>query len=485
MRRLCLAALLGLGVWAETGSRACAPCHQEIYQRYQKTGMARSSGRTGTGEFRESFASNTFRDARSGAAYKVTPEYLVEYTRGALRGERAMEYFIGSGLVGRSYAGMVDGFLFQSPATYYSARGAWGLSPGFAPKGFVDVARPIEKECLRCHASRVQDGPPPFLEGGVSCERCHGAGEEHVARRGAIVNPAKLGAAERESVCLQCHLTGEERIAKPGGGAEKYRPGDRLGDWITIFVRSGTGRERTATDHAEQLARSRCQQAAGAKMWCGTCHGAHGDEPGQAEQACAQCHDRHKDGEGSCVGCHMPKGATREGEHVVYTDHTIRKRPGVVSGTGRLEPFRGMEATEREWALAEPVARLGQLERLAARADADAAVLAQLAQSYDRSRRGREAAALYERVLRLQPDHATAQANLGIYRMAAGRTEEALALWARAFEKNPAMLSAGLNMAMGQLQAGDKAGAARTLRRVLRFHPDSTQARELLTASGF
>ena len=38
---------------------------------------------------------------------------------------------------------------------------------------------------------------------------------------------------------------------------------------------------------------------------------------------------------------------------------------------------------------------------------------------------------------------------------------------------------------MGQLQAGDKPGAAATLRRVLRFHPDSAQARELLKASGF
>jgi hypothetical protein len=33
---------------------------------------------------------------------------------------------------------------------------------------------------------------------------------------------------------------------------------------------------------------------------------------------------------------------------------------------------------------------------------------------------------------------------------------------------------------MGQMQAGDKLGAAATLRRVLRFHPDSAQARDLL-----
>jgi Flp pilus assembly protein TadD len=101
----------------------------------------------------------------------------------------------------------------------------------------------------------------------------------------------------------------------------------------------------------------------------------------------------------------------------------------------------------------------------------------QLAQLYDTRGKG---AALYERALRLEPDHATALANLGIYRMQEGRTREALALWAKAFAKNPGMLAVGLNLAMGQMQAGDKLGAAATLRRVLRFHPDSAQARDLL-----
>ena len=136
----------------------------------------------------------------------------------------------------------------------------------------------------------------------------------------------------------------------------------------------------------------------------------------------------------------------------------------------------------RDWALAEPARRLAELEKLAAREDADAAVLVQLAQLYDARGKG---APLYERALRLEPEHATAQANLAIYRMQQGRSREALALWSRAFTRNPSMLNAGLNLAMGQLQADDKAGAAATLRRVLRFHPDSVQARELLRASGF
>ncbi len=473
MRWLVALALAG-AVWAETGSWACAPCHREIFEKQRRSGMARSSGRVGDGF--EKFDAGVFRGP--GARYRVTPTYEVDFGKGTFR----MEYFVGSGAVGRSYAGFVDGFLFQSPASYYSARGAWGLSPGYATKPFVDVARPVERACLQCHATGARAaagtqnafGDPPFAEGGVGCERCHGAGESHVARTGPIINPAKLPAARRDSVCLQCHLTGAARVARAGKGPETFRVGELLSDHLMVFV-GGRGGERAATDHAEQLARSRCAQASGEKLWCGTCHDAHAGSTRQA--ACLDCHKPHANGGADCAGCHMPKGRSREGEHVVYTDHTIARKPGSVAALKELRPFAWMAPTEREWALAEPAKNLGVLEKLAARADADAAVLVQLAQLYDGRGKG---GVLYERALGLQPDHATAMANLGIYRMQEGRSREALALWTKAFAKNPGLLAVGLNLAMGQVQAGDKLGAAATLRRVLRFHPDSAQARDLL-----
>ena len=159
-------------------------------------------------------------------------------------------------------------------------------------------------------------------------------------------------------------------------------------------------------------------------MWCGTCHDAHAGSTRQA--ACLDCHKPHANGGADCAGCHMPKGRSREGEHVVYTDHTIARKPGSVAALKELRPFAWMAPTEREWALAEPAKNLGVLEKLAARADADAAVLVQLAQLYDGRGKG---GVLYERALGLQPDHATAMANLGIYRMQEGRSREALALW--------------------------------------------------------
>ena len=48
--------------------------------------------------------------------------------------------------------------------------------------------RPVDPSCLLCHASQLTHiygtvnkyADVPFQQGGVSCERCHGAGSEHV-----------------------------------------------------------------------------------------------------------------------------------------------------------------------------------------------------------------------------------------------------------------------------------------------------------------
>src|SRR5882762_4686670 len=205
----------------EIGSKACAGCHAEIYRRYSATGMARSSGRTGADPFQESFERAEFSDSVSGAKYRVAPApmgYRLEYSRSAagVQGERILEWFIGSGSVGRSYAFSLDGFLFQSPVSYYSIAAKWDISPGYRQYRTINLTRAVETACLQCHASRLQPlagvqnrfGRPPFLEGGVGCERCHGPGKNHAAGSREIVNPAKLDPPRRDGVCAQCHLTG-------------------------------------------------------------------------------------------------------------------------------------------------------------------------------------------------------------------------------------------------------------------------------------
>jgi tetratricopeptide (TPR) repeat protein len=278
-----------------------------------------------------------------------------------------------------------------------------------------------------------------------------------------------------------------------------FRPGDLLSDHLAVFVWEPAGGERAATDHSEQLARSKCKLASGDRMWCGTCHDPH-SQPAAADRvafyrrSCTGCHTQKSCALGivaraaagdDCASCHMPKNRSREGEHVVYTDHTIARRPASPTEARRdrkLRTFWGGPPEQRDLAIAYASfgdAALPLLEKL--QLSDDAAVLVQLGQFYDALGKEELAESLYERGLRLDPSSAAAGANLAIYRARKGRSKEAIALWQDVFSRNPALATAGFNLAVAQLGAGDRAGARLTLRRLLQFHPDLDAARQLLT----
>jgi hypothetical protein len=490
--RVLLAALFALSLRAQeagAGSEACGRCHTEIYRKYMQTGMARSSGRVGSGSFAERPSAGPI--GRSPAAtYRLSPgkeSHSMRFERAGVAGARELKWFIGSGNVGRSYAFEVDGFLFQAPVTYYSSAGRWDLSPGYAESQKIELGKPIEEPCLYCHASRAQPVAktqnrylePPFLEGGISCERCHGT-------HPAIVNPAKLEPSRRDSICQQCHLTGAARVPRPGKGVGTFRPGDRLSDHMSVLVWDRPAGMATATDHAEQLARSRCKLGSGDRLWCGTCHDPHA-RPAFDSKVCQDCHAQKgcKLAAGDdCASCHMPKRRSQEGEHVAFTDHTIARRPAAPAGDrrdGRLRNFWAGPAEERDLAIAYASlgrATLAMLEKF--RSSDDVTALAQLGQVYDGMGKADLAEAIYERVLRLDPSNLSAGTNLAIYRARRGRTDEAIALWRDVFMRNPALASAGINLAVAQLGAGDRASAGQTVQRLLQFHPDLDAARQLL-----
>jgi hypothetical protein len=483
--------------------------------------MARTSSLVGEGPFRERF--NEVVDKQLGARYRITPKYRLDFVRpstGAV-GALDLKYAIGSGAVGRSYITAIEGFLVQAPISYFSSAARWDLSPGFAGRSSIDIARPIEEPCLQCHATapRLVAGTqnkyvdPPFLEAGVGCERCHGPGRRHIeaiksnASGRAIVNPVKLDPARRDSVCLQCHLTGAAKVARYGTSAFAYQPGQRLSDHLSVFVWSSANAvPRAATDHAEQLAASKCRQASGDRLWCGSCHDPHSEPPVSERAAfyrksCLSCHPLSdcKETEKAraaknddCRTCHMPKAPSREGEHVAFTMHSIPRKPSDARPEkGELKPFFPDTANERDFALAyaalsleDPALgprALALLEKASrAAANNDAALLSQLAQFYDTAERPKEAAALYRRALSIDPSNPIAGANLGIYAMQAGDTNQAMKLWQDVFARYPSLIGPGMNLAIAQFNAGNVSASETTLLRLLKFHPDVVTARKLL-----
>src|SRR2546426_5301569 len=152
-----------------------------------------------------------------------------------------VQFVLGSGTNGKSYLIGSDGYLFQSPISWYAQKKIWDLSPGFG--NLYPRQRPITAECLFCHCNRalpeehsLNHYREPIFEGySIGCERCHGPGELHVKKQerneppegadDSIVNPARLPPALREAVCQQCHLLAENRILPPDRQAFDYRPG--------------------------------------------------------------------------------------------------------------------------------------------------------------------------------------------------------------------------------------------------------------------
>ncbi|MGA3238282.1 MAG: tetratricopeptide repeat protein [Bryobacteraceae bacterium] len=487
----------------ETGSEVCATCHREIAETYRKTGMARSSGAVTGIEIEGSFAHKP-----SGVEYRVYRQDSAawfSFNASGVQGRRRLEYFIGSGAVGRSYLYTVDGFLYQAPVSWYSAPAKWDLSPGYQQYDRLYLTRGVETVCLDCHASRLQPvagtangyRSPPFHEGGVSCERCHGAGEAHVAGRGktidAAINPAKLAPDRRDSICAQCHLAGEARIARAGADG-RFHPGDRLADSVVVFEWSGKP-DMNVTSHFETLAESACKRVSGDRLWCGSCHDPH-RAPAESEKAsfyrakCLACHQTAECSRGpDCAGCHMPKRPVRDVQHSAYTDHDIRK-PGAATGaltaaSGRkLVPFGGVEAGDREIGLAYaavPGFEKQAREYLERAPQDDAEVLAHLAYLYESNGDLSKAAPLYQKALKLDPSQVAAAVNLGNLFIKGGQAREAIRLWQYALEKSPGLETVRLSLAVAQYRSGDSAAAEGSLTKLLGLNPANTVARRLLS----
>lgn len=361
---------------AFVGALACVACHADAHASYLATAHSQALAEI---ESEREPDGGEFFDPRSQKRYRIHREgdqiYHEESIHTADGGKLVLadfpvRYVIGSGRFSRSYLIDIDGFLYESPATWYAARPGWALSPGYENhnSGFQ---RPVELRCLLCHAGRVEpvDNSPQRVDLQalvIDCERCHGPGALHVAkweREGAaripgeidetIVNPAHLERNLREDVCAQCHLHSAATVELPGRRLQDYRPGLLLADFAAHYGVQTPSEEMQVVGHMEQMRLSRCYQES-ETLTCTTCHHPH-DKPSAEEKRtiyrakCLSCHQeqactapassRFADSiADNCVHCHMPTGDT-EIPHFAFTHHRIGiHRP---DDHGKTEPEPG------------------------------------------------------------------------------------------------------------------------------------------------
>jgi predicted CXXCH cytochrome family protein len=361
------------------GIDACKKCHPSNHASYLLTAHSRAlsavdpNAEPADTEFHHAASKRTYRVYRANG--ELHHEEVVKTADGKEVGriDLPVRYLVGSGHFTRSYLVEVDGFLHESPITWYTSRKEWNVSPGYDFPRNQSFERVATVGCLSCHAGRVEpEGNAvnrlKILEQSIGCESCHGPGSLHAERYRpgnhvdgddlTIVNPKKLPRADLESVCAVCHLSGVATVYHRGRKVTDYRPGMPLSDYRTDY-RFDTGSESmTVVGHVEQLRRSACYQKS-PEMNCLTCHDPHEQEKPRDvmaayRQKCLSCHEskgcradeaeRTKKAPGdNCMTCHMPRGDT-DIPHIAFTHHRIghhmkTRSPADPTGMPNLVPI--------------------------------------------------------------------------------------------------------------------------------------------------
>ena len=311
------------------GSKKCQTCHDSIYARWEKTRMA-----------------NILVDVKAHPEAILAdfskPDPLVNFKKEDIAftyGSRWKQRYFTK--VGNDY--FVYGAQWDVAAKvwrrYYVREGTdWWVKHYPAEQ----MQRPTGPLCDGCHSTNFNINTNAVTEWNVGCEKCHGAGGDHVKRpaKANIVNASRLDYVRANDVCIQCHSQGRPHQNPVNGRyydwPVNYQPGDRLSDFWeleehklgeTTFTHfpDGTGHKNRmqGNDFVQSVMHNR-----GVK--CFNCHDVHGTEnpagtikPGNA--LCLQCHGEnspngprggsieahthHKiDSAGSeCAACHMPK----------------------------------------------------------------------------------------------------------------------------------------------------------------------------------
>jgi predicted CXXCH cytochrome family protein len=278
-------------------------------------------------------------------------------------------WIMGSGNRTRTYLYQTEwGEMFMLPIGWYAEDQRWEMSPGFETGDNPGIHRQIPPMCMFCHNAfpEVPRGSdthwsvetfPHDLPQGTGCQRCHGPGAEHVRSvlngreideiRTAIVNPGRLPAAARDSVCFQCHMLPSATLAgsrRFGSSIYSFRPGQDLSAYmvhVDVVEQGQQPQDRFEINHhGYRFSQSSCYQQSAGELACISCHDPHVKPDPMTfrtavAEVCSGCHENAVQvhapetdlSADACVTCHMPRRRTGDVIHVTMTDHRIARGP--------------------------------------------------------------------------------------------------------------------------------------------------------------
>lgn len=239
-----------------------------------------------------------------------------------------VRWAFGLGSAGQTYVYDVNGSVFESRVSFYSALNGLDFTMGdekIKPRTVEEAAgRPMfdreARQCFNCHSTSSVAGDSLRLDTmtpGLQCVRCHEGADRHAAALASktatgseVRHLTKLSAEQVSDFCGQCHRT-----------------------WQQVSL-SGTLGVNNVRFQPYRLTNSKCYDGADRRIACVACHDPHREVVHQASWYDGKCKACHASGghpsaavckvaKQDCVTCHMPR-IDLPGAHNKFTDHQIR-----------------------------------------------------------------------------------------------------------------------------------------------------------------
>jgi predicted CXXCH cytochrome family protein len=316
------------------GSKACASCHRDQYDRWAKTRMANV---VTDPKLHPEVVVGDFKTPNPLVTFAVKD---VDFVYGTVWKQR---YFHKSGKTYAPYPAQWDITNKKWLAYHVPDTADWWAIHYPDPKG-DNSGRPTGPLCDGCHSVNYDIKTETPSEWNVGCEKCHGAGSAHAAKpaRDNILNPAKMDYVRANDTCIQCHSQGQPLKAAAAADGKFYdwpvsfQVGQnlsefwqlephKLGELTFTHFPDGTAHKNRmqGNDFTHSLMYARgvtcfsCHDPHGtpnqamlrapASEVCSTCHTPNGRNGPHAVSIEAHTHHAANSAGSQCVACHMPK----------------------------------------------------------------------------------------------------------------------------------------------------------------------------------
>src|SRR5262249_40211816 len=139
------------------GIDTCKECHAANHRSYLHTAHSRALAdldpkhEPPDGTFEHKPTGRTYRVYRQSNELRHEEVLRTADGKEIARVDLPIRYLMGSGHFCRSYLVEVDGFLHESPITWYTSKKRWDMSPGYDFPEHWSFERAIRMGCISCH----------------------------------------------------------------------------------------------------------------------------------------------------------------------------------------------------------------------------------------------------------------------------------------------------------------------------------------------